>query len=61
MKSMVVIVKEVVIKTTVVEVPDNVEDVQEYCWEEITENYNELEWEVEDCDTDVIRIEEYDE
>lgn len=61
MKSMVVVKKEVVIKSIVIDVPDDVENVEEYCHEQANAQAESDEWEVEEWDYDYISVEEYDE
>jgi len=61
MKSMVVVKKEVVIKSIVIDVPDDVENVEEYCHEQAEVNSDSDEWEMEEWSSEIVEVVEYDE
>jgi len=61
MKSMVVVKKEVIIKSIVIEVPQDVENIEEYAYEEANRQSQSDDWEVEEWDHDYLSVEEYDE
>lgn len=61
MKSMVVVKKEVVIKSIVIDVPDDVENVEEYCHTQAEEMSESSEWEMEEWSSEFIEVVEYDE
>lgn len=61
MKSMVVVKKEVVIKSIIIDVPDDVENVEEYCHEQAEVNADSDEWEMEGWSGEIVEVVEYDE
>jgi len=60
-KPMVLVTKETVIKSIIIEVPVGVEDVEEYCHEYAAEQAQNDEWEFEESNLETIQIHEYEE
>ena len=61
MKNVEVFVKEVVIKSITVEVPDNVENIEEYCWEQVCYDEGELQFHVESSQVELVKVKENEE
>jgi|11_taG_2_1085331.scaffolds.fasta_scaffold16394_5 hypothetical protein len=61
MKSMVVVKKEEIIKSIVIEVPEDVENITEYCYEEANRQSESDDWEIEEWHMHYHSVEEYDE